>query len=182
MGEINIDEVWRYAFSNFNDNRNRAALAEFIVAKALGISHSPATSWEMYDMKTDTGIKVEVKSSAFIQEWVQKKDTVPTFDIKRKQGWKGDGSDYDGIEARHADVYVFCLEHEKELPESIKPNPLQTDNWMFWVVPTPLINDQLKEQKTVRISTIEKVLRIKPIGFEELKGAIGAIGIVVPEA
>lgn len=176
MEDFTLNEVWKYAFSNFNDNRNRAALAEFIVAKALGITESPNTSWENYDITTESGIKVEVKSSAYIQEWNQRQNTIPTFEIKKKQGWNGNGSEYDGIYDRHADVYVFCLEHECNLPEGVKPNPLNPDHWTFWIVPTSLINEHLTNQKTVRISTLEKVLGIKSASFEEISSQVEVIG------
>lgn len=32
------EKFWQYSYSDFIDNRNRAALGEFIVARALGIS------------------------------------------------------------------------------------------------------------------------------------------------
>ena len=64
---INKNKFWEYAYSNFLDNRNRGALAEYIVAEALGIKEKPSTSWESYDMETSNGIKIEVKTSAYIR-------------------------------------------------------------------------------------------------------------------
>lgn len=40
--------------------------------------------------------------------------------------------------------------------------------WVFYVVPTPTINEKLKEQKSVRISTIEGILGVKSVGYDVL--------------
>ncbi len=159
-------EFWRYAYSNLKDNRNRSAFAEYMVAKALGVSEPPLTSWESYDIKTASGVKVEVKTSGYIQSWKQTKPTIPTFDIKQKQGWAGETNEYDGIKDRQADVYVFCLHNEKDKD---KADPLQSDQWIFYVVSTIRINELLEDQKTVGLSTIEEVLGARALKFEEIK-------------
>ena len=156
---FNETDFWRYAYSNLIDNRNRAALAEYIVAKALGVTNTPDTSWESFDILSSEGIKVEVKCSGFVQSWKQDKLSVlPSFDIKKKYGWKGDTNEWDGILDRQADVYVFCL-HIEEDKDNLKP--LASDSWRFYVVATSVINEKILEQKSVGISTIENTLSSK---------------------
>lgn len=165
--KVNPIEFWQYSYANFIDNRNRAALGEFIVAQSLGVTEPPLSSWEAYDMITDEGIKVEVKTSGYIQGWKQKKPTTPTFDIAKKYGWVGETNEWDNIKDRQADVYVFCLHHEKDIAKEC--NPLVTENWTFYVVPTSLINEKLAEQKSLRISTLTDFLGIKAVGFDQLR-------------
>lgn len=178
-------EFWDYAYNNFLDNANRGALAEFIVAKALGVTKSPYSSWESYDLESLDGVKVEVKASGYLQTWIQKRHSTPTFGIPKKRGWDAITSDFSKEIKRHADVYVFCLHHEKGLTKDMlgkeqltikaDTNPLDTNNWTFWVVSTAVINEKLEEQKSVRISTIEDFLGIQSICFDGLKKAIESI-------
>ncbi len=169
MYEINKIDFWQYAYSNFIDNRNRSALSEFIVAKAIGVTNSPETGWESYDMVTKDGIKIEVKSSGYIQSWNQKEPTIPTFEIKKKYGWDNKTNDWDYIRDRQSDVYVFCLHDEKD---QCNANPLNTDQWIFYVVSTSVINDKLGDQKSARISTIECILNAVPIKYDDLESQI----------
>ena len=47
----------------------RGVLAEFIVARASGCEQEVANEWGSYDLETPVGIKVEVKSAAYVQAW-----------------------------------------------------------------------------------------------------------------
>jgi hypothetical protein len=173
MTTFNPQEFWQYAYSNFLDNRNRAALGEYIVAKAVGVSRSPESSWESFDILSPEGIKIEVKTAGLVQIWQQKKPSVPSYDIKQKSGWSGETSEYDGIITRQADVYVFCLHHEKD-PATC--NPLSSDAWSFYVVATNDIDQKLGTQKSVGISTIENILGCRPVSYDELSGKIIEVG------
>ncbi|MEL6560130.1 MAG: hypothetical protein AAFQ94_18215 [Bacteroidota bacterium] len=174
MKEINPLNFWKYAYSDFLDNRNRAALGEFIVAKALGIKESPYSSWESYDMETADGTKIEVKTSGYIQTWNEEKHSVPSYGIAKKQGWDENSNDFDGVVTRQADVYVFCLHHEVCKPK--EANPLNLGNWTFYVASTKLIEKELKDQKTVRISTLTNVLGCKAVEYVDLKRMIKLAG------
>ena len=106
---VNPNKFWQYAYSDFLDNRNRGALAEYMVAEALGVTaNTPFTSWESYDLEYK-GLKIEVKTSAYIQSWKQEKLSKPSFGIPMKQGWVGETNEWDGKITRHADVYVFLF-------------------------------------------------------------------------
>ncbi|MCT4587768.1 MAG: hypothetical protein N4A71_08100 [Carboxylicivirga sp.] len=166
---FNKINFWEYAYSNLIDNRNRAALAEYIVAEAMQATNTPETSWESYDILSPEGIKIEVKCSGFVQSWKQNKLSSPSFDIKKKYGWKGDTNEWDGILDRQADVYVFCLHTETD-KDNLKP--LASDSWRFYVVATSVINEKLPEHKSVGISTIESTLKVNRIKYEDLKQEI----------
>ncbi|WP_147272017.1 hypothetical protein [Marinilabilia salmonicolor] len=155
------------------DNINSAAIGEYIVTKAMGIFRSPESSWESFDILSPEGIKIEVKTAGLVQIWQQKKPSVPSYDIKQKSGWSGETSEYDGIITRQADVYVFCLHHEKD-PATC--NPLSSDAWSFYVVATNDIDQKLGTQKSVGISTIENILGCRPVSYDELSGKIIEVG------
>lgn len=153
-------EFWKYAYSNFKDNTIRSALAEYIVASAVNVYTPPETGWEAYDILTNDGIKVEVKASGYVQAWEHNKHSTPTYDIEKKHD--SHLNQQNGKKSRHADVYVFCLHNEKD---KVKADPLQADQWVFYVVPTLIINEKLGDQKSVRLSTIENVLGVQAVGY-----------------
>lgn len=182
---IKAENFWKYSYSNFLDNANRGALAEYIVAKALDVENVPPSSWESYDILTPEGVKVEVKASGYLQSWPQKRLSHPSFGIAKRQGWIKDTSDLDGIYKRRADVYIFCLHKEKmnlkdlslkqQVEQKILLNPLNTDNWRFWVVPTALLDSKLGHQKSLGISTLEQILNVNSIEFDQISHAVKSI-------
>jgi len=77
-----LAEFWQWSASDFLNNALRGVLVEFVVAKALGIQIAECrTEWDCYDMllmehpwrnrTEEEGIRVEVKSSAYLQSWIQ---------------------------------------------------------------------------------------------------------------
>ena len=91
------------------DNLYRGLLAEYIAALALGIDTSfERRDWMAYDLATEDGIKIEVKSSAYLQALEQTGPSRIRFRIPRTLATAPDGSYY-GTPARHSDVYVFCV-------------------------------------------------------------------------
>jgi len=61
-------DFWKWSSSDLLSNALRGVLTEFIVAMALGISiDKPREEWAAYDLVTNDGIKVEVKSAVYVQ-------------------------------------------------------------------------------------------------------------------
>ena len=75
------------AVSDLVDNALRGALAEYIVACDLGVANGTRPGWNAYDLKTPEGIKVEVKSAAYLQSWQQSAHSKVCFDIRPTYGW-----------------------------------------------------------------------------------------------
>ena len=46
-------------------------LAEFIVASAIDVLKNPREEWDAYDLITKEGLKIEIKSSSYLQSWDQ---------------------------------------------------------------------------------------------------------------
>ena len=69
----NLLSFWQWSGSDLVGNTMRGVLAEYIVSSALGESHGHREEWDAYDIETKEGIKIEVKSAAYIQTWAQNK-------------------------------------------------------------------------------------------------------------
>ena len=50
----------------------RGVVAEYLVAQALGVAGGVREEWAPYDVDAPGGIRVEVKSAAYIQSWNQR--------------------------------------------------------------------------------------------------------------
>ena len=87
LASTTMQDFWQWAYSDTIGNTNRGTLAEFIVAQALGTPASVRIDWDAYDLKTRKGIRVEVKSSAYLQLWYQQSRSQPKFSIAKTKEW-----------------------------------------------------------------------------------------------
>ena len=162
----NIAKFWTWAYSDIMSNRNRSIFAEFLIAYCLGVTEKPRIEWDATDIYyKDKGI--EIKSSAYIQSWEQKKVSTIIFDISKKKGWDTKTNSYYPIADRYSDCYVFCLHTEKKKD---KANVLDIASWRFFVIATKKINDDFGDQKTISLSRIEAL--DKAVTFDKLKRKI----------
>lgn len=53
--DFTILDFWKWGCSSILDNVWRGVLAEYIIAKALGIDNIPRKEWETYDLITPEG-------------------------------------------------------------------------------------------------------------------------------
>lgn len=159
---------WQWSASDLIGNAMRGILAEYIVATAVGKAGGNRTEWDAYDIETDGGIRVEVKSGAYIQSWSQKKLSTIQFGIRPTRAWDLKNSSYSDEFVRQSDVYVFCvLEHKEQ--KTI--DPLNVRQWYFYVVATNVLNKALGAQKTI---TLGKLKGLNPIAvsYRELSASI----------
>ena len=130
--DFDVLDYWRWATSDLVSNASRGILAEYIVARAVGVSTtSVRDEWAAYDLETPDGIKLEVKSAAYIQSWWQRDFSPISFKIKKTRSWN-DETGYSGEPTRKADLYVFALLAHKD-HRTI--DPLELDQWTFYVLP-----------------------------------------------
>ena len=78
-------DYWQWSGSSLMDNTARGVLAEFLVGRALGLTGEPRREWEGYDLRLPCCKTIEVKSSARVQSWPQKKCWVGTYRSRRSQ-------------------------------------------------------------------------------------------------
>ena len=149
---MNLLDFWKWSQSDLLSNTLRGVLAEFIVKMDLGIESSVRTEWDSYDLLTEDGIKIEVKSAAYLQSWKQEKLSNISFSIAPTKGWDAKTNEYSTKLARHSDYYVFCLLDHKE-KETV--NPMDLDQWVFYVIATKELDEKLSNQKTITLSSLK---------------------------
>jgi len=175
-GEANLGfalvDFWRWSTSDLLNNVTRGNLAEFIVAKALGITTEVRTVWAAYDllMPSERGreLKIEVKSAAYLQGWEQDKYSLIQFDVRKTKALDEATSIYTGAAKRQADVYVFALLKHQNRPTI---EPLNLAQWDFYVLPTAMLNREVGEGHSISLKSLEKL--IAPLCFSNLRQAIG---------
>jgi len=173
MTHPNQQEFWEWAYDDLLTNTTRGVLAEYIVAKALGIHDTKRVEWDKYDLNID-GIGVEVKSAAYVQTWEQTRPSTIEFDIRPAKSWDERTNAYTASAQRSADVYVFCLlkgEDRKHI------DPLDVAQWTFYVLSTSELNRKVQEQKTIRLGPLI-ALGPHQCAYDELKTAIHAAAAV----
>jgi hypothetical protein len=163
-----IQEFWQWMGSDLVSNAMRGVLAEFIVARALGLEDGVRIEWDACDFTTPSGVRVEVKSAAYCQTWAQRRLSAISFDIAPK--WP-DNIPENGISdcaRRAADVYVFCLLHHQE---KATIDPTQMEQWTFLVLSARVLDARLPTQKRIAISTLR---RLDPIesSYAELSESV----------
>ena len=170
MNRIDAPVFWRWAFSDFLSNALRGVLAEYIVASAIGSTQKARSEWDAYDLVTEDGLKIEVKSSAYLQAWRQEKPSSIRFDIAHKQAWDAQDNTYSAQAIRAADVYVFCV---FAATDRATADPLDLTQWFFMVCPTTWLTQKLGNQKSVGLASLEHH-GIRRVAFTELAAAIHA--------
>lgn len=161
-------DFWKWAYSDLIGNTERGTVAEFIVAMACNINDSVRISWDSYDLTLKNGIKVEVKSSSYLQTWKQKKLSMPVFNIPETKSWNSINNEFGSEKKRHADVYIFALLSHQD-KETL--NPLHLSQWEFFVIDTKTLNKKMLSSKTI---TLQKLIQIgaKSASYENLHETI----------
>ena len=160
-------DFWRWSVSDILSNATRGRFAEFIVGTAVGLDpKNLRDEWDAYDLTADNGIKIEVKSAAYIQSWYQKKLSTISFSIRPARYWDAE-TNIEGETKRHADVYVFChLKHQDK--ETI--DPLQMEQWDFYILPTYRLDNYKRSQSSITINSLKKLT--EPRKYSELRDEI----------
>ena len=126
---VKLIDFWSWGLSDIISNTARGRFAEFIVATALKIDLSIIyDEWNAYDLTSPEGIKVEVKSSAYLQTWEQKDFSKISFSIRAARSWNSITNEMAETPSRESDVYVFCLLKHKD---QATLNPLNLEQWDF---------------------------------------------------
>ncbi len=168
---FNLLDFWRWSVSDLISNVTRGRFAEFIVGTAIGLKFKqPRDEWATYDLITDDGIKIEVKSAAYIQSWNQKKYSVISFSIKPAKYWDSETNMHKGEPQRHADVYLFCLLKHKD-QKTI--DPLNMAQWEFYLLPTSELNEYKRSQSSITLTSLQKLT--DAISYSQLKESIDSL-------
>jgi hypothetical protein len=161
-------DFWSWSVSDILSNATRGRFAEFIVGTTIGLDpKNLRDEWGAYDLKTEEGIKIEVKSAANVQSWNQKKLSTITFSIKSARYWDAETNIQHGEPKRHADLYVFCLLKHQDKGTI---DPLKMEQWDFYVLPTYRLDNYKRSQSSITINSLVKLTL--PKKYSELRDEI----------
>jgi len=166
---------WQWSSSDIVSNATRGALAEYLVAQALGVAGgSVREEWAPYDLKTLDGTRVEVKSAAYIQSWHQGQLSRITFRVPKTRAWEKDTNRQSEETRRQADVYVFALLAHTDQRTL---DPLNVSQWEFFVVATMLLDNRKRSQHSITLPSL-RTLSGESVSFSKLKQAVEDAGKV----
>ena len=175
---FNVLDFWRFQYSNLSDLEGR--VGEFLVAMALGKdSGDNNNGWTLWDINYK-GKRVEVKTTSYYKTW-RKEGTyseVRTFGIQQtypnKDGNPNTYSDNkEEVKVRNNDIYIFVINLGKTKEEA---DPLNLNNWRFYVVATKVINDKCGSNKTISLKKVQNLSGHKDgLMFDELKAKVDQI-------
>jgi hypothetical protein len=161
-------DYWKWSASDILSNATRGILAEFLVATATKIDiKNVRNEWDAFDLITPSGIKLEIKSAAYLQSWHQKIFSKISFSIKLARHWDSLTNVLAAEAKRHADVYVFCL-LKHEVKQTV--NPLNLDHWDFYVLSTHELNNYTRSQHSITINSLQKLT--PAISYYEINDAV----------
>lgn len=146
--DATVLDFWRFAMSDLRMNNIRGYLAEFLVSRAVG-ADGVRVEWDAYDVLAPDGTKIEVKSSAYMQVWDQRRPSRIVFGGLVGRTW----TPQDGGSPEptfNADVYVFAVQTATTHDAY---DMLVLDQWAFYVVPRQKLEDL--GYKSISLPTLE---------------------------
>lgn len=167
-----LSDFWAWSSSDLLNNTLRGAYAEFVVSAALGLRlDTPQTDWTPYDvyypLDKKTGIRIEVKSAAYLQAWEQQRLSRIQFTIRPTRAWTPE-SGYDETVQHQSDVYIFCVYTETDRK---KADPLLLDKWDFYVLSTRLIETKCGAQRSISLPALLELCPRK-VDYNGIEGAV----------
>ncbi len=168
---FDLTAFWQWAASDLAGNALRGILAEFLVAKATGAGADVRAEWDACDLRTDAGVRIEVKSAAYLQSWSQRRYSSIGFDIAPKRGWDAATNTSAASACRTADVYVFALLAHQD---KATLDPLDLTQWRFYVASARTLDAHFGAQKRIALSSLTKVAS-KPVSYNDLAATVGSV-------
>lgn len=148
-----ILDFWKSKYSNIYNMQE--VIAEFLVEKALGIDKAQNIDyWTLYDILYRNH-RIEIKQTSYYHSWNEnsKISKVRRFGISMANS-NYEFADGENKYERQNDIYVFCLNTGETRADS---NPLDLDNWEFYVVPTSVINEKCGSNKTIGLKRVREI-------------------------
>lgn len=162
-------DFWRWSVSGILSNATRGRLAEFIVATAVGVdTQCVREEWSAFDLELPTGIRLEVKSAAYLQAWFQRGLSTISFSTKAARHWDSETNQQAIAAGRHADAYVFCLLHHQD---KATVNPLNLSQWTLYVLATPELTAYTRSQHSITLNWLQKLT--PAVTYSDLNTEVG---------
>jgi hypothetical protein len=173
--DATLSDLWSWSMSDLRANTVRSRLAEFLVARAMGADGRPRVEWEPYDVLTPQNLRLEVKSSAYLQAWDQDRLSRITFGGFSARTWTP-ATQYSDTRTYNADGYVFALQTATE--HSVY-DALDTDQWSFWVLPVAAVAST--GHRSMGLETVRS-LAGPPVAYADLPERVRTVVRPHPEA
>jgi hypothetical protein len=91
-----------------------------------------------------------------------------SFSISKTKAWDAVTNHYEDQEKRQADSCVFALlEHQ----DKSSVDPLNLDQWQFFVLPTKILNEKMGDQKSISLRRLKDLVNLT-VSFPNLKQSI----------
>lgn len=161
-----MKDFWAWSMSRIIADGPRGDLAEFIVNTALGMDMTiPKCGWGECDIVypfMGKAVRIEVKCSTVLQAWERPTPPKPVFSIAKtlncdveeyEAGYRFVGRNGEPPR-RRSEIYVFCLFANSDRGTA---DPMDLDQWRFYIVPTKTIDDQLGDQRKISIQGLERI-------------------------
>lgn len=150
---ITLLEFWQWASSDLVGNALRGHVAEFLVARAVGGASGVRNEWDSFDVTTPSGLRIEVKSSAYLQSWAQRVESSISFDIRETLAWDAEANSFspEADRRRQADLYVFALLAHRE---KATLNPLDVSQWEFYPLHASTLNEHAKAKRRISLKRL----------------------------
>jgi hypothetical protein len=150
-----LRDFWAWSVSDLVSNATRGRLAEYLVAKALGVSTAGVREeWAACDLVTRGGTRIEVKSAAYLQAWSQRRPSRILFSTRPSRAWDPETGVMGATATRSSDVYVFALLHHLD---KATLDPLNVAQWTFHVVATSTIASRTRSQHSITLASLERL-------------------------
>lgn len=161
-------DFWKWSVSDILSNATRGRFAEFVVGTAIDLNPEDLRDeWDAYDLTSKDGIKIEVKSAAYIQSWNQNDYSKISFSIRKARFWDAQTNMRQAEARRHADIYVFCLLNHKD---QATIDPLKLEQWEFYVMPTFELDNYRRSQSSITLKSLRNICEVSH--YSELKEII----------
>lgn len=166
--DFDLADFWGWAFSDLVQNTVRGVVAEYIVARALGISTAyTRDAWDVVDLRTTDGLTIQVKSSAYLQSWKQRAESKPSFLVGKTRPWDAKTGIMETLPIRSADVYVFALLVHRD---KATLDPMDVSQWRLFVLPTSVLNERTRSQHSITIQSLRKLAA--EVTYDDLAQAV----------
>lgn len=163
--DATVQDFWRFAMSDLRMNNLRGYLAEFLVARAVG-AVAQRKEWEPYDVLAPDNTRIEVKSSAYLQVWDQRRPSRISFSGLTGRTWTPQDGEAPAP-TFNADVYVFAVQTALTHDEY---DPLDIGQWSFYVVGRTVLEEL--GYRSIGLASLERLTGA--LSYEDLSDAIGS--------
>ena len=144
---------WQWSFSDLMQNTTRGILAEYLVAALLRIDNQVRNPWVPFDLQLPDGRTIEIKTMSRLQAWKQKQLSTPRVVLAPSRKWEPKTGEMEKESTFNADIYIICyfksIEHNKA-------NPLDLNQWEFFVFTKEQVIKLLNGRKSISLKTLEK--------------------------